>query len=388
MRNYDNLKIMRKAIKTIRYSLLLALLAIISMGSSSDPNLNDGSLYSMDLEDESTCTISCYENLTGSTWSVKNQTCTLSTSVINIPGDPASDPNLDIPINFCASKTGNLEAEDNVTIEFSLGGEWFTVDVIDGTALTSGVSEYGYRADNVIAGSTVQFRFIAKTNDNSEKITLHFNTAERGVFVGTPFFTGTNDLFRSGVLPVSLADFYAQPVDGQVDLIWTTLSENNNQQFEVERSTNGVDFNTVTIVPGNGNSNSAIEYKATDYSPLEGTSYYRLKQVDFDGKFAYSTLISVISAGDEGDCVLKTTPNPCLGKCSFVMENCPEDPGTQIKFHVYDALGNIVYAQSEMLEPGSSTFAFDGQNGLKPGVYIVRGQIGEKNIEDKFMLQN
>lgn len=364
------------------------MLAFLGIGSSSDPDLNDGSMYTMDPEDESTCTISCYENLNSALWSVKNQTCTLTTSVINLPGDPASDPNIDIPINFYASKTGNLEASDDITIEYSLGGAWFTMDVIPGTEFLAGVSEYGYRADNVIAGSTIQFRFIARTNANNEKITLHFNSAERGIFVGTPFFAGTDDLFRSGLLPVSLADFYAQPGDERVDLIWTTLSENNNQQFEVERSSNGVDFSTITIVSGSGNSNSPKEYVATDFSPLEGTSYYRLKQVDFDGKFAYSSLISFISEGDEGDCILRTVPNPCLGKCTFVMENCPEDPGTQIKFHVFDALGNIVYAQSDMLEPGTSSFAFDGQNGLKPGVYIVRGQIGEKNVENKFMLQN
>jgi len=226
------------------------------------------------------------------------------------------------------------------------------------------------------------------TNDNSEKITLKFRSEDKTVFVGTPFFAGTIELFRSGILPVSLSEFYGQAVDKQVDLYWITQSELNNRQFEVEKSTNGYDFTTVTIVQGAGNSNTSRSYSASDYSPSAGTTYYRLKQVDYDGKTAYSNLISVNIMSEGEDCQLKTIPNPCIGKCSFVLENCSEKAGSQVSFYVFDAVGNIVLSRTEMMDPGNSAYAFDSENGLKPGVYIVRGNIGEKSYEDKFILQN
>ncbi len=297
-------------------------------------------------------------------------------------------PGIDIPINFSALRTGNLEIDDNIVLEYSIGGDWIEIADIPGTELEAGGVEYGYRADNIAAGSSIQFRFIVKTNDESEKITLKFTSEDNTVFVGTPFFAGTTELFRSVSLPVSLTDFYGQVAEKQVVLVWTTQSEINNRQFELEKSTNGLDFTTVTIVQGAGNSNTTRSYLATDYSPATGTSYYRLKQVDFDGTIAYSSLISVNYEGADTGCKLKTVPNPCIGRCSFVMENCSGETGSNVTFYVYDALGNIVFADAGMIEPGSSAFSFDSDNGLKPGVYIVRGNVGDKSYEDKFLLQD
>lgn len=368
--------------------LLLIAMSVLMISSESDPSLNDGTLYIMDLDDGSTYTTTCPDEISGEQWVVKNKTCTLTTSVINLPGDPETDPRIDIPINFSALRTGNLEAEDNIVLEYSIGGDWVEIAVFPGTELDPGWVEYGYRADNIAAGSSIQFRFIVKTDDISEKITLRFTSEDNTVFVGTPFYTGTTELFRSATLPVSLTDFYGQVSDKQVVLVWTTQSEINNRQFELEKSTNGYDFTTVTIVQGAGNSNTTRSYLATDYSPATGTSYYRLKQVDFDGTVAYSSLISVNFEGTDTGCKLKTVPNPCIGRCSFVMENCSGEAESNVSFYVYDALGNIVFADAGMIEPGSSAFSFDSDNGLKPGVYIVRGNVGDKSYEDKFLLQN
>ena len=103
--------------------LLLIAMLVLMISSESDPSLNDGTLYIMDLGDGSTYTTTCPEEISGDQWIIKNKTCTLTTSVINLPGDPEVDPGIDIPINFSALRTGNLEVDDNVVLEYSIGAD-------------------------------------------------------------------------------------------------------------------------------------------------------------------------------------------------------------------------------------------------------------------------
>jgi hypothetical protein len=94
-------------------------------------------------------------------------------------------------------------------------------------------------------------------------------------------------------LPIELISFEAHLNTNQVDLKWITASEINNDFFTVERSVNLNDWEEVLILDGAGNSNQIIEYFDSDVQPLDGLSYYRLKQTDFNGYFAYSNIIPV-----------------------------------------------------------------------------------------------
>ncbi|MDA3910459.1 MAG: T9SS type A sorting domain-containing protein [Bacteroidales bacterium] len=94
-----------------------------------------------------------------------------------------------------------------------------------------------------------------------------------------------------GILPVELIHFSAKEAQDAIKLEWITASEKNNDFFALERSFDGIDFTTIDIIPGNGNSNTTINYDFLDKSPVNGMNYYRLKQTDFDGKFEYSEVI-------------------------------------------------------------------------------------------------
>lgn len=98
---------------------------------------------------------------------------------------------------------------------------------------------------------------------------------------------------ESNPLPIELIRFAGNCTDGQVEVTWTTASETNNDFFTVQRSIDGVNFEDVVIVDGAGNSSSIINYSAVDYNPYGGTSYYRLKQTDFDGASKYSDVVAV-----------------------------------------------------------------------------------------------
>jgi|GEM_PF-726578 len=122
---------------------------------------------------------------------------------------------------------------------------------------------------------------------------------------------GTNDIvtfevdFTSGqyytlgsievaALPVTLLSFEANVSENnQVKIDWSTASEVNNSFYTIERSTNGVDFQVLTSVDGAGNSSELLFYTYTDTKPINGLSFYRLKQTDFSGDFEFSEIKSV-----------------------------------------------------------------------------------------------
>ncbi len=95
-----------------------------------------------------------------------------------------------------------------------------------------------------------------------------------------------------GILPVELIAFDGEKMEGYNEINWTTGMELNNDYFEVQKSLNGKDFKTIGEVNGNGSSETEIDYVYYDMHPNE-SSYYRLKQVDFDGSTEYSKTIYV-----------------------------------------------------------------------------------------------
>ena len=105
-------------------------------------------------------------------------------------------------------------------------------------------------------------------------------------------------------LPVTLTSFTGAADKKAVNLDWTTSYELDNEGFEVQRSNNGEEWNAINFVAGN-----AIDgiYSTEDLAPLSGTSYYRLKQMDYDGRFAFSPTIEVSYAPEVQ---MSIFPNP------------------------------------------------------------------------------
>jgi hypothetical protein len=94
-----------------------------------------------------------------------------------------------------------------------------------------------------------------------------------------------------GTLPVELTSFNAAIKKSKNTLTWTTASESNNSGFDIESSTDGSGFNKISFVATkavSGNSNAVLTYSFEDAKAAKGTTYYRLKQVDFNGDFKYS----------------------------------------------------------------------------------------------------
>jgi hypothetical protein len=121
-------------------------------------------------------------------------------------------------------------------------------------------------------------------------------------------FAGNNGFFVTAVanpLPLSLLSFSGHTFNGYNQLQWQTADEVNTQQFELERSTDGRTFTAIATIPAKGNGSSTYSYK--DYTSFNGKIIYRLKMVDADGKFTYSTVVTLTSNGNQQ---VSIYPNP------------------------------------------------------------------------------
>ncbi|HET8855399.1 MAG TPA: T9SS type A sorting domain-containing protein, partial [Salinimicrobium sp.] len=130
----------------------------------------------------------------------------------------------------------------------------------------------------------------------------------------SPFTFGSTEL--EGILPVELVSFVGVNKDKENVLTWGTASEKDNSHFEIEKSVDGETFERIGQVNGNGNSYEAITYNFSDHYLTSSQAYYRLKQVDFDGKFEYSKIVLINSASFAQE--IQLYPNPVTRSAQFV----------------------------------------------------------------------
>ncbi len=162
-------------------------------------------------------------------------------------------------------------------------------------------------------------------------------------------------------LPISLIDFTSVLKGGVVDLNWSTLSELNNDYFDIERSTGETPFYSLKKkIKGAGTSNQVHSYAATDYSPPLGKVYYRLKQVDFDGTASYSE-VRVIT-NDQLNTII-AYPNPADHVIHMDTRG-----GRVNSISILNAVG---VNQQVPVTVNDSTVTIDS-SGLAAGLYLVK----------------
>lgn len=140
-------------------------------------------------------------------------------------------------------------------------------------------------------------------------------------------------------LPVSLLGLSATPKDNSVVLKWSTASEINNKGFEVQRKTETGDWVAIGFVQGSGSSQSTHYYDYTDNNLQPNRYYYRLKQVDIDGRFEYSPVVSAVIGSAEKFSLEQNYPNPFRSE-TVIRFTLPGK--TNVKLSLYDIQGRLV----------------------------------------------
>ncbi|MFN7014751.1 MAG: T9SS type A sorting domain-containing protein, partial [Bacteroidia bacterium] len=141
-------------------------------------------------------------------------------------------------------------------------------------------------------------------------------------------------------LPIELLSFNTTQKEKTVELFWSTASEINNNYFEVEKSTDGINFYAIDKVQGAGNSNTILNYKSTDNNPFLGINYYRIKQVDFDGTFTFSNVIAHNFSSNEYKIVMYPNPTKEILTISNLLEN------NNYIIQIYDISGKLVLSEN------------------------------------------
>lgn len=251
--------------------------------------------------------------------------------------------------------TGQCNGNDPTDPDFSFG---------DGNYPACGVNTFDY---------TVCFTLTTGTNPAQFNCVVNMKTFADGEFgawanVGCTVDAQGN---QPGVLPVELTNFTAEYIKGFVDIKWVTASEINNDYFTVEKTVDGKVFEVVGVVNGAGNSNTVLNYGLEDERPTSGTSYYRLKQTDFDGKFDYSDLVAVdVKSNIDG---LYIYPNPVTNNGLL---NFSADRDGQFEVTIYDVTGRKVLFENYTVKEGENNIELPTSS-LKQGMYFV--YLGNEN---------
>jgi beta-glucosidase len=166
-------------------------------------------------------------------------------------------------------------------------------------------------------------------------------------------------------LPVTLTSFSAVSQGTSVGVNWATASEQHNAGFEVQRSADGARFATLATVAGMGTTEGAHTYHYVDATPLRTTSYYRLKQLDLDGTFAYSSVVAVQVATSTA--TLSIYPNPTTDRATVTWETPIENAG---RWYLTNSTGQVVHAEPLSGEAASTTLALDLQP-YPAGSYVL-----------------
>lgn len=179
---------------------------------------------------------------------------------------------------------------------------------------------------------------------------------------------GTGRTDCAVLLPVGLLKFESNCIsDYEIELSWTTITESNNDYFEIQKLVDGK-FTTIGIIDGHGSSNSSIEYNFVDYASADEIHYYRLNQVDFDG----STM------------ELKTIMSDCSGQSTFELNSATLDASSgnlEIRYfgvgnqpyevRLMDLTGKIVFSDEFISSVDGSNTAVSYFRPLQQGLYLV-----------------
>ena len=188
----------------------------------------------------------------------------------------------------------------------------------------------------------------------------------------SPFTFGATTTLTA--LPVELLDFTGKKIDRSVKLSWSTASEIRNDRFVVEKTTDGKSWKEIGTIKGASYSNQVLDYDMFDFSPVAGWQYYRLKQVDLNGRSTYSKRVAVNFAPDAGN--VDIYPNPVAGELHVRV------PGSEeMVVNIYNSMGKVVYTAVN----SNSTYLPIDFSAYEEGMYLLEIIQGDQISKTKII---
>ncbi|MFH1196964.1 MAG: FISUMP domain-containing protein [bacterium] len=227
--------------------------------------------------------------------------------------------------------------------------------------------------------------FWSSTEDASHaySVDLHYNSSGVYFFIGLKSQGFSVRCIYDFIVPVELENFRIEINGNGINLKWTTATETNNRGFEIERSNDSQDFYKIGFVNGAGTTTEKNTYLFCDENPNNGISYYRLKQIDYDGSFEYSKTIEVNFEKQLDFSLSQNYPNP-FNPSTKIKYSIPEKCFISLK--IFDVLGNEIQTlANEKKEAGNYEIEFDGSE-FPSGVYFIKLNANQNNMFKKMLL--
>ena len=187
----------------------------------------------------------------------------------------------------------------------------------------------------------------------------------------------------SGPLPIELISFSACPHSAEVKINWVTASEINSDFFNVERSVDGFTYDVINNQKAAGNSTDIKSYFAFDMNPLSGTSYYRLKETDYDGSVSYSSPVAVNFYNNDRPLEIITAGS--MENNITININSPSVENYVLEF--YDATGKLISAARGRLKTGNQDLILHA-NTESSGIYLFTLRTTKSSISKKIFIDN
>ena len=273
----------------------------------------------------------------------------------------------------------SLDKGDNWNIIGSAVAGWYdfantsqaTAFPINEPYFNATASSFGVRSIDVsfLAGNpNVAFRFVFKSDGS-------VNSA--GVAIDDFQITGPGN----SPLPVELLSFKGVAKENYNQLNWITASEINNSGFEIERSASGFDWEKIGFLKGAGNSSTTKIYSYEDKNLGADLYYYRLKQIDFNGKFEYTKTISIVQKNINTLQVEKLFPNPFS---SSITIEFTEQVADELQIILYDLNGKQVFNKLYPLQQKNYFIDFSTAQILE-GNYLLIAKTRDKKFSRKIV---
>jgi len=266
---------------------------------------------------------------------------------------------------FNRRAVGTIEAASS---SITITNEWLDIYTVTLWTLGTSSPQGGYVAINSGAGgSPGQFTTYAVADVGAIEYAVNSLT------FATPLPLG------AGTLPVRFTRFSADCLPNRsINVSWSTSEETNNSYFDIEKSTNGVDWKSVGRVNAGGNSATSRNYQFND--PQGGTAEYRLKQVDIDGKVTYSNIAR--TSCDSRNVYVSLFPVPARDFVNLVIG---ADRTIKTSIQVFDNNGKLVVNMPVTLNNGQNNFRIDVQH-LTAGEYYIKGSNAGIEINKRFTI--
>ncbi len=220
---------------------------------------------------------------------------------------------------------------------------------------------------------TIKYRPAYGTSTANAYYTSGTHPAAQYVSYGNLTFVATSGCAQ--LLPIELISFQAIRKSNTINLKWETASEINNNYFSIERSFDGLNFETIDKVIGVGNSLTLNKYEYNDGKPSRELSYYRLKQTDFNGEFKYSNILSIESDNSKAF-ICHIFPNPTSTTINFEFYTPIEG---EINYEITDCIGRLVISKTQLMEIGYSKISTPiGE--LPKGIYFLKVHFDKTNL--------